>query len=95
MKKWTSLILLLTFFSCNKIIDFFPKPDPDPKPPLPSFNHVFGGQEYDYGNAITATQDSGYLFAGSTQSSDFDARLRFWSDNTFFGYFFVYADAHN
>jgi hypothetical protein len=73
MKKWTSLILLLTFFSCNKIIDFFPKPDPDPKPPLPSFNRVFGGQEYDYGNAITETPDSGYLFAGSTQSNDFDA----------------------
>jgi hypothetical protein len=66
-------MLLLTFFSCNKIIDFFPKPGPGPKPPLPAFNHAFGGQEYDLVYAFAATPDSGYLLAGSTQSNDFDA----------------------
>jgi hypothetical protein len=73
MKKWTSLILLLSFISCNKIIDYFPHPDPKPQPALPVFNRVIGGQEYDEASALTATPDSGYLLAGSTQSNDFDA----------------------
>ena len=72
MKKLTSFLLLLSFFSCNKLIEYFPQPDPKPTPVLPVFNHNFGGQEYDAANAIAATPDSGYLIVGTTQSNDFD-----------------------
>jgi hypothetical protein len=68
MKQTVLLLLCSCFISCNKIIDYFPKPPGG----LPHFNKVFGGSGHDVATSIAASPDGGYLIAGHTESNDGD-----------------------
>ena len=70
MKQTVVLLLCSCFISCNKIIDYFPKPPGG----LPHFNKVFGGSGHDVATSIAASPDGGYLIAGHTESNDGDVK---------------------
>jgi hypothetical protein len=72
MKKYSCLLLIVVFLaSCQKLKDYFPKPEPKPEP-LPQFNKVYGGSQREEATSIIRTKDDGYLFTGSAESTDGD-----------------------
>jgi hypothetical protein len=67
--KYTYFLFCFLFYSCDKLKDYFPKPEPQP---LPEFNKLYGGVNVEFSNALVATQDGGYLMAGASQSNEGD-----------------------
>lgn len=60
-----AILLLFFFISCKKNKD----PDPIPNNKALVWTKAYGGNEYDFGNAVIQLTDGSYVFAGATRST--------------------------